>query len=214
MMKKIVIVDDHVLIAKALTAIIDQLGGFEVLYEVANGKQLMARFDTLRQIPDIVLLDVNMPEMNGFETAAWLKEHHPDVHILALSVQEEEQTLIRMLQQGAKGYLLKNTTPKELKVALDAIQDKGFYYPDWVSQALMRRATGNTEETKIILNRREKDFLQLAASEMTYKEIAEKMCVSPRTVEGYRDQLFERFGLKSRVSLVVFALKKQLITLE
>lgn len=214
MMKKIVIVDDHVLIAKALTAIIDQLGGFEVLYEVANGKQLMARFDTPRQIPDIVLLDVNMPEMNGFETAAWLKEHHPDVHILALSVQEEEQTLIRMLQQGAKGYLLKNTTPKELKVALDAIQDKGFYYPDWVSQALMRRATGNTEETKIILNRREKDFLQLAATEMTYKEIAEKMCVSPRTVEGYRDQLFERFGLKSRVSLVVFALKKQLITLE
>lgn len=214
MMKKIVIVDDHVLIAKALTAIIDQLGGFEVLYEVANGKQLMARFDTPRQIPDIVLLDVNMPEMNGFETAAWLKEHHPDVHVLALSVQEEEQTLIRMLQQGAKGYLLKNTTPKELKVALDAIQDKGFYYPDWVSQALMRRATGNTEETKIILNRREKDFLQLAATEMTYKEIAEKMCVSPRTVEGYRDQLFERFGLKSRVSLVVFALKKQLITLE
>ena len=212
---RVVIVDDHVLIAKALKSIIENLGPYTVLYEVENGAQLQDRMGQGRNIPDIVLLDVNMPVMNGFETAAWLKEHHPKVHILALSVRDEEDTLIRMIKAGAQGYLLKNARPPELKQALENILDKGYYYPEWATHKLFQSlASGESEQAPLSLSTREKEFLTYVATELTYKEIGEKMFVSPRTVESYRDSLFEKFGVKSRVSLVVFALKQGLISLE
>lgn len=210
---KVALVDDHVLIAKALTGIIEKFDRFEVLYEVENGKQLVDKLQHPQHIPDIVLLDVNMPVMDGYETAAWLKDHHPDINILALSVQEEEETLIRIIRSGAQGYLLKNVRPAELEKALEAIIERGFYYPDWVAHKVIRSITSGDTEPEIVLNKREMEFLQYAATDLTYKEIADKMCCSPRTVEGYRDSLFEKFQLKSRVSLVVYALRKKLIDL-
>lgn len=209
----IAIVDDHLLIAKALTGIIEHFRSYEVLYEAAHGQALIEKFKLPRNIPDIVLLDVFMPVMNGYETAKWLKEHHPAVSVLALSMHDEDQALIKMIKAGAKGYLLKNAHPAELEKALDTIVNKGFYYPEWATaRVFANMAQDNTQLSATLkLNDREAEFLQYASTELTYKEIAEKMFCSPRTVEGYRDTLFEKLGLKTRVGLVVFAIKNGII---
>lgn len=211
----IVIADDHLLIARALTEIISKFRSFEVLYDVPNGEALTEQFTVKKKIPDIVLLDVTMPKMDGYATASWLKANHPEVLVLTLSMQDDEQVLIKMIRNGAKGYLHKNAHPSELENALDSLVSKGFYFPDWASSKIIM-SIGNDTETGIEplkMNDREKEFLQYAATEMSYREIAEKMFCSPRTVESYRDSLFEKLGLKTRVGLVVYAIKNKLIKL-
>jgi DNA-binding NarL/FixJ family response regulator len=205
----IAIVDDHLLIAKALGGVIEHFKNFEVLYEVEHGQALIEKFKNLANIPDIVLLDVFMPIMNGFETARWLKEHHPEILVLTLSMQDDDQTLIKMIKAGTRGYLLKNTHPAELEKALNTLAGNGFYYPEWATaKVFMSVADESTSRTASVkLNKREIEFLEYACTEMTYKEISEKMFCSPRTVEGYRDDLFEKLSLKTRVGLVVFAIK-------
>jgi DNA-binding NarL/FixJ family response regulator len=214
MLTTIAIADDHLLIAKALTEIIVKLGKYEVLYEVENGKELMERFAVKKNIPQIVLLDVSMPVMNGFETAAWLKANYPEVLVMALSMQDEEQSLIKMIKCGASGYLLKNIHPKELDHALQTIIEKGFYYPDWAtSKVLMNLQEADKKATTLIsFTGRELELFTYVCSEMSYKEISEKMFCSPRTVESYRDSLFEKLNLKSRVGLAVYAMKNGLAT--
>lgn len=209
MKNSIVIVDDHLLIAKALRSIICNFKQFEVLYECENGLELEEKFSEANNIPDIVLLDVSMPVMDGFETAKWLTEHYPEVLIMALSMQDDEESLIKMIKNGTKGYLLKNAHPVELEKALLALLKNGFYYPDWASNKLFANINKNVSsvEITITLSEREKEFLRFTVSELTYKEISEKMFCSPRTVEGYRDSLCEKLELKSRVGLAVFAMK-------
>jgi DNA-binding NarL/FixJ family response regulator len=208
MKHSIAIVDDHILIAKALSGIIENFKDFEVLYECENGKALQEKFSNKKNIPDIVLLDISMPVMDGFETAQWLRESHPEVLIMALSMQDDEQSLIKMIKSGAKGYLLKNVHPLELEKALNGLAKNGFYYPDWAtSKIFMSLGSAGTKTETINITEREKEFLQYTVTEMSYKEIAEKMFCSPRTVESYRDSLFEKLGLKTRVGLAVYAMK-------
>ena len=204
----IAIADDHILIAKALTGIIDNFKQYNVLYEVEHGKALIEKFRNPKNIPDIVLLDINMPEMDGFETARWLKQYHPEIFILALSMQDDDKTLIKMIKSGASGYLLKNAHPVELENALASLISKGFYYPDWATnKVLMNIAAGNDNKSVLKLSDREIEFLQYAATELTYKEIGEKMFCSARTVESYRDSLFEKLAVKTRVALALYAVK-------
>lgn len=209
-MKKytIAIADDHLLIAKAISNIADGFKNFEVLYEVENGKALQDKFKIAKNIPDIVLLDISMPVMDGFATAQWLKENHPAVLVMALSMQDDDEALVKMIKNGAKGYLHKNVHPAELEKALETLVSKGMYYPDWVtSRVFMQLADGNTPGAAVAITEREKEFLQYTVTEMSYKEIAEKMFCSPRTVESYRDSLFEKLELKTRVGLAVYAMK-------
>lgn len=215
MQYSIVIADDHLLIAKALTVIIDSFRKYKVLYEVPDGKALVEQFKHKRHIPDIVLLDINMPEMDGFETAKWLTQYHPDILILALSMQNDEQTLIKMIKAGARGYLVKNIHPNELEKALDSLVEKGVYYSDTHVSKVMSHIISKDDprDNTKGLNEREKEFLQYAATELTYKEIGEKMFCSPRTVESYRDALFEKLNLKTRVGLVVYGIRNKLIKL-
>lgn len=204
----IAIVDDHVMIAKALTGIIANFGEFEVLYECGNGRELQERFKNSELIPQIVLLDISMPVMNGFETAQWLKENHPGVLVMALSMQDEDQSLITMIKNGAKGYLLKNAHPAELEKALVNLVQKGSYFPEWaISRVFANVGQVSGQNNGIILSDREKEFLKYSITEMTYKEISEKMFCSPRTVESYRDSLFEKLEMKTRVGLAVYALR-------
>ena len=209
MKNSIVIVDDHTLIAQALKGIIANFEQFEVLYECENGQALIEKLKVKSNIPTIVLLDISMPIMDGFETAKWLKENHPEVLIMTLSMQDDEQSVIKMIKNGANGYLLKNTHPAELEKALLKLVTDGFYYPDWASRMVFaslnedKKATLNT----LKLTDRETEFLKYTVTEMNYKEIAEKMFCSPRTVESYRDSLFEKLELKTRVGLAVYALK-------
>lgn len=213
MQYSIVIADDHILIAKALTGIIENFKQYKVLYEVEHGKALIEKFNLSKNIPDIVLLDINMPIMDGYETAKWLKQHHPEILILALSMQDDDKTLIKMIKSGARGYLLKNVHPTELEKALDSLVSRGFYYPDWATNKVLMNIAqdDNNKSSSLKLNEREIEFLQYAATELTYKEIAEKMFCSPRTVESYRDALFEKLELKTRVGLVVYAIKNGII---
>lgn len=206
----VVIVDDHILIAKAIGSIIEQFRNYRVLYEAENGQALADRMQLSHNIPDIVLLDISMPVMDGFETAAWLREHHPSVRVMALTMQGDDESLIRMIKAGASGYLNKNVHPSELEAALESVRTRGYYYPDWATSRVMHAlATENSVISPSTLNltEREKEFLRYACTEFTYKEIGEKMFCSPRTVESYRDALFEKLGVKTRVALALYAVK-------
>ncbi|WP_338410747.1 response regulator transcription factor [uncultured Flavobacterium sp.] len=208
MKKSIVIVDDHVLIANALSSIISNFHSFEVLYVCENGKDLQEKFSK-NNIPDIVLLDISMPIMNGFETAFWLKETYPDILIMALSMQDDEQSLIKMIKNGAKGYMLKNVHPIELENALLKLFSNGHFFPEWAASKVFTSLSDDNidAEREIILSDREKEFLKYTVTEMNYREISEKMFCSPRTIENYRDSLFEKLELKTRVGLAVYTLK-------
>lgn len=215
MKHSIVIVDDHILIAKALGSIMSNFEDFEVLYECENGKELQEKFTSESNIPNIILLDISMPVMDGFETSKWLRENHPEVLVLALSMQDDEQSLIRMIKNGARGYLLKNVAPSELETALQTIINNGFYYPEWASNIVFSNLMGNVSSQQISsissdLTEREKEFLKLCITEMSYKEISEKMFCSPRTIESYRNSLCEKLNIKTRVGLAVFAIKSGL----
>lgn len=208
MKKTIVIVDDHILIAKALEGIIGNFNDFEVIYVCENGKDLIQKFEEGNALPDIILLDISMPVMDGFETASWLTKNHPDIKVMALSMQGDDNSVIKMIKSGAKGYLLKNTHPKDLETALTRLNSDGFFYPEWASKIIFTNLNkeGDSEIT-IKISDREKEFLKYTVTELSYKEIADRMCCSPRTVESYRDQLCEKLDLKTRVGLAVFAIK-------
>ena len=211
MTSSIVIVDDHILIAKAITSIIEEFSDFNVIYEVENGLELTEKFKQKKNIPDIVLLDISMPAMDGFETATWLRNNHPTVKVMALTMQGDDDSLIKMIKCGAIGYLNKNVHPTELEKALHAIIEKGFYYPDWATSRVLYAVSHEGEQSDSLkISEREKEFLKYACTELTYKEIAEKMFCSPRTVESYRDSLFEKLSVKTRVALALYAVKTRL----
>jgi two-component system, NarL family, invasion response regulator UvrY len=216
MTTSIAIADDHQLFAQALSGMIQKFDGYEVMYTVENGRELIDQFEQ-EHIPDIVLLDLNMPEMDGFETAAYLQEHFPHVKILTLSMLDEEEHVEKMVRYGVRGYLLKGCKPAELRQALNDIRTKGHYYSDFLArnlfQSIRKPAQSTKAATSIQLNNREKDFLRLACSDMTYAEIADKMCVSVRTVDGYRESLFQKLNVKSRTGMVIEALRLKLIQL-
>jgi DNA-binding NarL/FixJ family response regulator len=213
MKNKIVIVDDHVLIAKALSGIIANFELFEVLYECENGEDLQKKIISSNDIPDIVLLDISMPVMDGFQTALWLKENYPQVLVMALSMQDDDQSLIKMIKNGAKGYMLKNAHPLELEKSLVSMIKNGYFYPEWAASKVFASIsnTPNSSDKELMISDRERELLKYSVTEMTYKEISEKMFCSPRTVEGYRDSLFEKLELKTRVGLAVYALKNNLV---
>jgi two-component system, NarL family, invasion response regulator UvrY len=213
-MATIALADDHVLLRNGLAALVTSLG-HAVLFEADNGQQLTEKIKTAE--PDLILMDINMPQMDGYATTQWLKQNHPDVKVLALSMYDNEASIIRMLKCGAKGYILKDSEPAELKAAIDAVLNKGFYYSDLVSGKLIHAINkiedgGNDVHALTKLNDRETDFLKYTCTEMTYKEIADKMFVSPRTVDGYRDALFEKLHVKTRVGLVMYAIKNGIVT--
>jgi DNA-binding NarL/FixJ family response regulator len=208
MKKTIVIVDDHILIAKALEGIIDNFNEFEVIYVCENGKDLIQKLEDNGKIPDIILLDISMPIMDGFETAAWLTQNHPEIKVMALSMQGDDNSVIKMIKNGAKGYLLKNTHPKDLETALTKLNSDGFFYPEWASKIIFSNLNKDKEtESTVRISDREREFLKYTVTELSYKEIADRMCCSPRTVESYRDQLCDKLDLKTRVGLAVFAIK-------
>ena len=218
MEKKInlVMVDDHVLLRNALASLINNFEGCQVLYGVNNGAELVERFPT-QPIPDVVLLDLNMPVMDGYDTANWLKQHYPSVHVLMLTMYDSELTLIRLLQAGVKGFLKKDVEPAELKFALHSVLQSGYYYSTHTAGRLANLFRHSPKDNyrlqNAMLNDQEVHFLKLACSEMTYKEIAQQMGLSPRSVDALRDQLFVKLDVKSRVGLAMVALRNGVMNL-
>ena len=213
-MAKLVLVDDHVLLRNGLAGLVKNLG-HEVLFEASNGKELIEKLNP-NLLPQIVLMDINMPEMDGYESAYWLKANYPEIKVLALSMYDSENAIIRMLKNGTKGYILKDSDPSELQEALAALMDKGFYYSELVSGKLVNAINAMDAEgpaNVVRLNEREISFLKWTCTELNYKDIAEKMFISPRTVDGYRDALFEKLKVKSRIGLVIYAIRNGIVDL-
>lgn len=206
-MKKIVIVDDHTLLSQAISGLVNSFQDFEVLYTCKNGQEFLDQIRFENKQPDIVLMDINMPIMDGIETTAHLKEHYPKILVLALSVEEDDHTILKMIRAGAKGYLLKDTEKTVLENALNEIAVNGYYHTNTVSQLLVKSLNGTNKDE---LREREIEFIKHACTEMTYNEIAAVMFLSPKTVQGYRDSVFSKLNLKNRTGLVIYALKNGL----
>lgn len=207
----VVIVDDHSLLARSLAKLINSFPNFSVLFIAKNGMELQTEMADREILPEIILLDINMPIMDGFETLEWLGVSHPNIKVLALSMEDDEQTILKMLRKGANGYLLKDIHPEILNEALIELQQKGYYHSEKVAETLLHSLTPDEDERMLDFKENELTFMRLACSEMTYKEIADVMDLSPKTIDGYRQDLFKRLNIKNRVGLVIYALKKNLI---
>ena len=203
-MNTIVVVDDHTLLSQAISGLVNSFDDFKELYTSKHGQDFIDQLKFPDKIPDIALMDVNMPIMDGIETTAYLKEHYPDIKVLALSVEIEERTILKMIRAGAKGYLLKDTEKSVLENALKEVVEQGFYHTNTVAKLLMNSLDSDPTLT---LKEREVEFIEHACTEMTYNEIAEKMFLSPKTVQGYRDTVFAKLNLKNRTGLVIYAIK-------
>ena len=206
------IVDDHLLFAQSLQGLINSFDEFQVVFMARNGNDLIAKLDMAKKEPDLLLLDINMPVMNGFETMAWINDNNPEIKVLALSMDDDEETIIKMLRLGCKGYLLKDIHPDTLKTALQEVIAKGHYYTDHVTQALLMGVNKKKNGVQDInFSDRELEFMTLACSDKTYKEIASDMCLSPKTIDNYRDTLFKKLEVRSRIGLVLYALKHGIV---
>ena len=209
-------VDDHVLLRNALAKLIAGFENCKIILEVDSGSALMTQMKTL-DLPDVILLDLNMPGMDGFETAAWLYKHYPSIHILMLTMYDSDQALIRLLQYGVKGFLKKDIHPSELSFAIRSVVQSGFYYSQHVSGKLANLFRSNNGNImlleKAMLSAQEINFLRLASSDMTYKEIAMQMKLNPRAVDSLRDHLFEKLEVKSRVGLAMYAIRQGIVAL-
>ncbi len=209
---KVAIVDDHALFAGSLERLINSFENFVTAFHLRNGLELQRKL-LEGEVPDIILLDINMPVMNGFETAEWLTASFPDIKFLALSMEDDEISILKMLRRGAKGYLLKDIHPGKLNTALEEVVKKGYYHSDKVSETLLHSLNSPQDYGIPQFKENEITFIELACSEMTYKEIAEVMNLSPKTIDGYRQDLFNKLQIKNRVGLVMYALKNNIIKL-
>jgi len=207
---RVALVDDHSLLRAGLASLIDSFEDYRVWLQADNGREFIGLCRP-EDPPDIVLLDITMPLMNGYETAMWIRDNLPAARVLVLSMMDNDSAVIRMMQCGSRGYILKDCKPYTLKTALDQLRDHGYYINDLVSNRMVRHLNDNSAKNEWLrgpeLSERELTFLKWACTEKTYKEIAAEMFVSPRTIEGYRDSLFEKLSITSRVGLVVFAIK-------
>lgn len=209
--KKVTIglVDDQVLFREALEVVINNFGTCRVTLSVSNGKELMSVLRSLYP-PQLLLLDLNMPEMDGIKTAKWLRQEHPEIYVLVLTMYDIEMDEIRLLRLGVRGFLKKNIHPSDLRRAIDTTLQAGYYYAGGISKSMINILSHDTKNSAI--TEPERRFLELACTERTYKEIALAMGgISPRTVDNYRDSLFPKLNVKNRVGLVLYALKNGLI---
>ncbi len=202
----IAIVDDHTLFRNGVAALMGEFDELNIVFEAENGEQLQQILKK-HAAPQVILMDINMPVMDGYETTKWLKANHPGIKVLALSMFEDDKAIIRMVKCGASGYVLKESKPRELLEAIKTIYAKGVYINELVSGKLLRSVTS---EDVPELTKKELEFLKLCCSELTYKEIADLMFVSPRTVDNYREALFQKLNLKSRTGLVLYAIQSEI----
>lgn len=212
---RIAMADDHVLLRSALASLIDSFEDCQVILEAGNGKELIAAIGK-DKMPDLVILDLNMPEMDGLETAGRLQQQYPDIKVLMLTMYDSELSLIRLLQAGVRGFLKKDIHPTELKFALQSVVQAGYYYSNHTTGKLVNLFRQHSESNSLIqrsmLNDQEIRFLKLACSDLTYKEIAQQMGLNPRAVDTLRDQLFVKLDVKSRVGLAMLSIRHGLVT--
>lgn len=213
-MTTIALIDDHKIFCDSLAGLINDFEGFKASWCVQDGMQAIQLLQNDNNLPDIILLDIVMPGMSGVEVAKWLFENKRDIKVLALTMEEDDNTVIQMLQYGVIGYLLKNISAEELHIALEQVVKYGYYYTPII--------TGNIHKQigKKIINRnvpemsvREKELLDYLCTDLSYAEISKKIFLSESTVDTYRARLFEKFEVKNRIGLILKAVHLGLVTL-
>jgi len=210
---RIGLVDDHQLFLKSLTMMLQSLGGYEVVVEALHGENLQEKMKAARVLPDILVLDVNMPVMDGYHTALWMQKAFPKVKLVALSMNDKDNTIIKMFRAGCCAYILKDIHPDTLDEALKQVYEKGYFNSDASNLHFRRLLAAADSESNLHVTQKEQEFLKLACSDMTYREIAAQMHLSERTIDGYRESLFHKLHVQSRVGLVLEALRRDLVSL-
>jgi two-component system, NarL family, invasion response regulator UvrY len=213
---KVALADDHVLLRSALASLIDSFGDCKVIYQANNGEEF-ANFLVEGPIPDVAILDLNMPQMDGYDCARLIQKNFPSVLVLMLTMYDSELSLIRLLQAGVKGFLRKDIHPSELKFAIHSVVAAGYYYSNHTTDRLANLLRSSNEKKNFVQNlmltEQELQFLKLTCSDLTYKEIAQKMTLNPRSVDSLRDQLFVKLDVRSRVGLAIVAIKNGVVIL-
>ena len=213
----IAVVDDHTLFRKGLISLINVFPNFDVILEASNGKDFIQKLNP-EHLPEIVLMDISMPEMDGYATCEWLKSHYPAIKVLALSTMDAETAIIKMIRSGAKGYIVKDADLSELKLAFSELLSIGFFYNELVSRKVIHSISKIVEDNDAVtalqkLSDNELNFLRLSCSEKTYQEIANEMFKSEKTIDGYRAELFKKLNVSSRVGMVMYAIKNGIVQL-
>lgn len=208
---KVGIVDDHQIFVKSIALLLETIGHYDVVLEAFNGKEMIQQLEDSSNLPDIILLDVNMPIMNGVEAAEFLHQAFPFIRIVALSLNADDDSVIAMFKSGCLAYLVKNCSPKELDTCLQEVFNKGIYYQGSTQKIVQDHQQKNDAIPPIQLTEREKEFLILACSDLTYSHIAQKMGIAERTVDMYRGKVFVKLGVQSRTSMALEAIRQKLV---
>jgi two-component system, NarL family, invasion response regulator UvrY len=213
---KLILADDHILLRDALANLIDNFDEFTVIGKAADGYEVVKVIEEGEEQPDILLMDLNMPKMDGYETAKWVAKHHPHIKIVILTMYDTEVAMIRLLQVGVNGFLKKDIHPTELNNALLKVAAGEYYYSNHnsikIATLFKKNPDGSSAFEKSIFNEQEIEFLKLCTTDMTYKEIARAMGITPRNIDTYRDVLFLKLEVESRVGLALYAVKNGIIT--
>ncbi|WP_128544903.1 response regulator transcription factor [Larkinella soli] len=217
---KIALADDHNLFRKGMASVLSQVPDFELVLEASNGQELIEKLT--RRLPDVVLLDLEMPVMDGIAATDYIRENHPDIKIIMLTMHDEDRFVLHLLEKGVSGYVLKDADLDEVEKAVHRVMDDGVYLNDFVSKVMHRKMTNKTTviktaatatlyNSKVLLSEREKEVLKLICEGMSTAEISEKIFLSPRTVEGHRLRILEKTGTKNTAGMVAYAFKNNLV---
>ena len=210
----VIIVDDHKLFRKGMAALLSDFDFIEVRGEAGNGLELLDLLENNTQKPIIVLLDLRMPEMDGPEVFEIIKEKYPEIKVIILTMEDDQQMITHLIQEGVNGYLLKSADPNEMEMALKKVIRNDFYFSDNIADIVMKGLLNHRngpKPKKIKLTSRELDVLYLICKELTAGEIADELFLSVRTVEGYKAKLLSKTQTKNMAGLVLFAVKNKLI---
>lgn len=211
---KVAIADDHKIFRKGVILSLRLYSNIKFVLEANDGNELLENI--AEASPDVVLMDLRMPGKDGIEATKIISKQYPHIKVLVLTMYEDERFVYHMMENGANGYLLKNSEPSEIRRAIMEVQEKGYYLNNFVNRILLKKSHARQKvvpslNSEITLSDKEKDVLRFICMEFTAAEIAKKMEISPRTVEAIKDRLMERFGSKNTAGLVFFAVKNNLI---
>ncbi len=211
---KVAIADDHKIFRKGVILSLRPYTNIKFVLEADNGEELLNGIAEAE--PDVVLMDLRMPLKDGIETTKVLSKQYPHIHVIVLSMYEDDRFVSHMMENGANGYLLKNAEPQDIRRAIMDVYEKGYYLNNFVNRILLKKSHAKQKvipslNSEITLTDRERDVLKFICMEFTAQEIAQKMEISPRTVEAIKDRLMERFGSKNTAGLVFFAVKNNLV---
>jgi DNA-binding NarL/FixJ family response regulator len=213
----IAIADDQMLFRRGMAAIINSFEGMIVVCETDNGRKLLTFLETATQKTDVILMDLSMPELNGIDTMKIMHEKYPEQKVIILSIHNEEKFVVHLIELGANAYLFKNAEPEDVENAIRGVVEKGFYFSESLMATFQKRLSNKKthvsvhDNIPIVLTVREVEVLNLICQELTAQEIAEKLFISVRTVDGHRNNLLEKTGARNTAGLVIFAIKNNLV---